>query len=146
MVMGFMVVYYRWHGVHATITLLCNCIVLAGILLLLGATVTLPGLAGLILTFGIAVDANILIYERMREEKDRAHSPAQVIKLGFEKALATIVDSHVTAFISALVLYKLGTGPVRGFAVVLMLGLITSIWSALSSAARCTRCSWTRAG
>jgi preprotein translocase subunit SecD len=67
----------------------------------------------------------------MREEKDRAHSPAQVVKLGFEKALATIVDSHVTAFLTALVLYKLGTGPVRGFAVVLMLGLITSIWSAL---------------
>jgi SecD/SecF fusion protein len=127
----FMIAYYRWHGVHATITLLANCTVLAGILLLLGATVTLPGLAGLILTFGIAVDANILIYERMREEKDRAHSPAQVVKLGFEKALATIVDSHVTAFITALVLYKLGTGPVRGFAVVLMLGLITSIWSAL---------------
>jgi SecD/SecF fusion protein len=130
-VVMFMIGYYRWHGVHATITLLANCTVLAGILLLLGATVTLPGLAGLILTFGIAVDANILIYERMREEKDRAHSPAQVVKLGFEKALATIVDSHVTAFITALVLYKLGTGPVRGFAVVLMLGLITSIWSAL---------------
>lgn len=130
-VVVFMVIYYRWHGVHATITLFANCIVLGGILMLLGATVTLPGLAGLVLTFGIAVDANILIYERMREEKDRAHSPAQVVKLGFEKALSTIVDSHVTAFLTALVLYKLGTGPVRGFAVVLMLGLITSIWSAL---------------
>jgi len=130
-VVVFMIAYYRWHGVHATVTLFANCMLLAGILMFLGATVTLPGLAGLILTFGIAVDANILIYERMREEKDRAHSPAQVIKLGFEKALATIVDSHVTAFITALVLYKLGTGPVRGLAVVLMLGLITSIWSAL---------------
>ena len=130
-VVVFMIGYYRWHGVHATVTLIANCMLLAGILMFLGATVTLPGLAGLILTFGIAVDANILIYERMREEKDRAHSPAQVVKLGFEKALATIVDSHVTAFITALVLYKLGTGPVRGFAVVLMLGLITSIWSAL---------------
>jgi len=128
----FMLVYYRWHGVHATATLLANCLVLGGLLMFLGATVTLPGLAGLILTFGIAVDANILIYERMREEKDHAKSPAQVIKLGFEKALATIVDSHVTAFITALVLYKLGTGPVRGFAVVLMLGLITSIWAALA--------------
>ena len=130
-VVVFMLAYYRWHGVHATITLVCNCMVLAGILMLLGATVTLPGLAGLILTFGIAVDANILIYERMREERDRAKSPAQVIKLGFEKALPTILDSHVTAFITSLVLYKLGTGPVRGFAVVLMLGLITSIWSAV---------------
>jgi len=128
----FMLAYYRWHGVHATITLLCNCVMLAGLLMFLGATVTLPGLAGLILTFGIAVDANILIYERMREEKDRAKSPAQVIKLGFEKALPTIVDSHVTAIITSLVLYKLGTGPVRGFAVVLMLGLITSIWAALA--------------
>lgn len=131
-VIVFMLAYYRWHGVHATITLFCNCFVLAGILMLLGATVTLPGLAGLVLTFGIAVDANILIYERMREEKDRAKSTAQVIKLGFDKALATIVDSHVTAFITAAVLYKLGTGPVRGFAVVLMLGLITSIWAALT--------------
>jgi len=128
---AFMLAYYRWHGVHASATLVANMVVLAAMLMFLGATITLPGLAGLVLTFGMAVDANILIYERMREEKDRAHSPAQVVKLGFEKALSTIIDSNLTSFISALILYKLGTGPVRGFAVVLMLGLVTSVWSAL---------------
>ncbi len=127
----FMLGYYRWHGVHASVTLLANMAVLGAMLMFLGATITLPGLAGLVLTFGMAVDANILIYERMREEKDRAHSPAQVVKLGFEKALAPIIDSNLTSFISALILYKLGTGPVRGFAVVLMLGLVTSVWAAL---------------
>ncbi len=128
---AFMLLYYRWHGVHASATLVANMLVLAALLLFLGATVTLPGLAGLLLTFGMSVDANILIYERMREEKDRAHSTAQVIKLGFEKALSTIIDSNLTSFITALILYKLGSGPVRGFAVVLMLGLVTSVWAAL---------------
>jgi SecD/SecF fusion protein len=127
----FMVAYYRWHGVHSAVTLLANLLALAGLLMLLGATLTLPGMAGLVLTLGMAVDANILIYERMREESDRAKSPAQVIKLGFEKALSTIVDSNITTFITALILYKVGSGPVRGFAVVLMLGIITSVWAAL---------------
>ncbi len=128
---AFMVAYYRWHGVHASLTLVANMLVLGGLLVFLGATITLPGLAGLILTFGMAIDANILIYERMREEKERAHSPGQVVKLGFEKALSTIIDSNLTSFITALILYKLGSGPVRGFAVVLMLGLMTSVWAAL---------------
>lgn len=128
---AFMLVYYRWHGVHATTTLVANMVALMGLMMFLGATVTLPGLAGLLLTFGMSVDANILIYERMREEKDRAHSTAQVVKLGFEKALSTIIDSNLTSFITALILYKLGTGPVRGFAVVLMLGLVTSVWATL---------------
>ncbi|MHC5210217.1 MAG: protein translocase subunit SecD [Planctomycetota bacterium] len=127
----FMIGYYRWHGVHAAVTLLANLLALAGLLMLLGATLTLPGMAGLVLTLGMAVDANILIYERMREEADRAKSPAQVIKLGFEKALSTIVDSNITTFITALILYKVGSGPVRGFAVVLMLGILTSVWAAL---------------
>ncbi|MBM3985917.1 MAG: protein translocase subunit SecD, partial [Planctomycetes bacterium] len=128
---AFMAAYYRWHGLHASITLLANMLLLGGLLAFLGATITLPGLAGLILTFGMAIDANILIYERMREEKERAHSPGQVIKLGFDKALSTIIDSNLTSFITALILYKLGSGPVRGFAVVLMLGLVTSVWAAL---------------
>jgi SecD/SecF fusion protein len=127
----FMLAYYRWHGVQASITLVANMLVLGALLVFLGATVTLPGLAGLLLTFGMSVDANILIYERMREEKDRQHSPAQIIKLAFEKALAPIIDSNLTSFISALILYKLGSGPVRGFAVVLMLGLVTSVWASL---------------
>ena len=127
----FMLSYYRWHGLHASVTLIFNMLVLCALLIFLGATVTLPGLAGLVLTFGMSVDANILIYERMREEKQRSHSPSQVIKLGFDKALSAIIDSNVIAFISALILYKIGTGPVRGFAVVLMLGLVTAVFAAL---------------
>ncbi len=127
----FMIAYYRWHGVHSTATLIANVVLLSGLLMFLGATITLPGIAGLVLTFGMAVDANILIYERMREEVDHAKSAAQVVKLGFEKALATIVDSNLTTFITALILFKVGSGPVKGFAVVLMLGLVTSVWAAL---------------
>jgi len=128
----FMMFYYRWRGVHATVTLLVNLVALSGLLMFLGATITLPGIAGLVLTLGMAVDANILIYERMREEGDKHKSPAQTVKTGFEKALSTIVDTNLTTFITALILYKVGTGPVRGFAVVLMLGLLTSVWAALS--------------
>ncbi|MHC4846787.1 MAG: protein translocase subunit SecD, partial [Planctomycetota bacterium] len=128
----FMIFYYRWRGVHATATLLVNLVALAGLLMFLGATITLPGIAGLVLTLGMAVDANILIYERMREEGDKHKSPAQTVKTGFEKALSTIVDTNLTTFITALILYKVGTGPVRGFAVVLMLGILTSVWAALS--------------
>jgi len=127
----FMAAYYRWHGVHATLTLVANVTLLSGLLMFLGATVTLPGIAGLVLTFGMAVDANILIYERMREEVAHAKSAAQVVKLGFQKALSTIVDSNVTTFITALILFKVGSGPVKGFAVVLMLGLVTSVWATL---------------
>jgi SecD/SecF fusion protein len=127
----FMIAYYRWHGVHATLTLVANVVLLSGLLMFLGATVTLPGIAGLVLTFGMAVDANILIYERMREEMAHAKSPAQVVKLGFEKALSTILDSNITTFITGLILFKVGSGPVKGFAVVLMLGLATSVWATL---------------
>jgi SecD/SecF fusion protein len=128
----FMIFYYRWRGVHATFTLFANLLVLGGLLMFLDATITLPGIAGLVLTLGMAVDANILIYERMREEGDHDKSPAQIVKTGFEKALSTIVDTNLTTFITALILYKVGTGPVRGFAVVLMLGILTSVWAALS--------------
>lgn len=130
-IIAFMVLYYRTNGVIASICLLVNMTLLTGILMFLGATLTLPGIAGLVLTLGMAVDANILIFERIREESDRAKSAAQAIKLGFEKAFSTIIDANVTTFVTAFILYKVGTGPVRGFSVILMLGIVTSVFSVL---------------
>jgi len=127
----FMILYYRAHGVIATVCLALNLVLLTGLLMFLGATITLPGIAGLVLTMGMAVDCNILIFERMREESDRGKSPEQAVRLGFEKALSTIVDANVTSFVTAFVLYKVGSGPVRGFAVILMLGIVTSVFSVL---------------
>ena len=127
----FMVAYYRINGVIAAFCLLINMTLLSGLLMFLGATLTLPGIAGLILTLGMAVDANILIFERMREEADRAKSVGQAIKLGYEKALSTILDANITTFVTAWILYKVGTGPVRGFSVILMLGIVTSVFSVL---------------
>jgi len=127
----FMVAYYRINGVIAAFCLLINMTLLTGLLMFLGATLTLPGIAGLILTLGMAVDANILIFERMREEADRAKSVGQAIKLGYEKAFSTILDANITTFVTAWILYKVGTGPVRGFSVILMLGIVTSVFSVL---------------
>lgn len=130
-VLAFVLAYYRGPGVVAAVCLLFNLVLMAGTLMFLGATLTLPGIAGLVLTLGMAVDANILIFERMREEGDRAKSVAQAVKLGFEKAFTTIMDSNLVGLVTAIILYKLGTGPVRGFAVVLILGIVTSVFSVL---------------
>jgi len=127
----FMVLYYRLNGVIAVFCLLLNMTLLGGILMFLEATLTLPGIAGLVLTLGMAVDANILVFERMREESDRAKSVGQAIKLGYEKATSTILDANITTFVTAWILYQVGTGPVRGFSVILMLGIITSVFSVL---------------
>jgi SecD/SecF fusion protein len=130
-VIAFMVLYYRMNGVIASFCLLLNMTLLGGILMFLEATLTLPGIAGLVLTLGIAVDANILVFERMREEADRAKSVGQAIKLGYEKAMSTILDANITTFVTAFILFKVGTGPVRGFSVILMLGIVTSVFSVL---------------
>ncbi|GJM20462.1 MAG: hypothetical protein DHS20C15_03770 [Planctomycetota bacterium] len=130
-VLVFMIVYYRFNGLIAGLCLLVNMTLLAGVLMFLGATITLPGIAGLVLTLGMAVDANILIFERIREESDRAKSPGQAVKLGFEKATSTILDANITSFVTAMILYNVGSGPVRGFAVILMLGILTSVFSVL---------------
>ncbi|MFT7463977.1 MAG: SecD/SecF fusion protein, partial [Pseudohongiellaceae bacterium] len=127
----FMMAYYRINGVIAAVCLIVNMTLLTGLLMFLGATLTLPGIAGLILTLGMAVDANILVFERMREEADRAKSVGQAIKLGYEKAMSTILDANITTFVTAFILYKVGTGPVRGFSVILMLGIVTSVFSVL---------------
>ncbi len=127
----FMLVYYRIHGVIAVVTLLLNLLMLTAILMAIKATITLPGLAGLVLTLGMAVDANILVFERLREEADRSKSLEQAVKLGFDKAFSTILDANITTFVTAFILYKVGTGPVRGFSVVLMIGILTSVFSVL---------------
>jgi len=127
----FMIVYYRTNGVIAAICLLVNMTLLAGILMFLGATLTLPGIAGLVLTIGMAVDANILVFERIREEVSRSKGVDQAVRLGFEKAFSTIVDANVTTFVTAFILYKVGTGPVRGFSVILMMGIASSVFSVL---------------
>lgn len=130
-VLGFMVFFYRRLGVYAALSMLCNLVLLMGAMAFLKATLTLPGVAGIILTVGMAVDANILIYERIREESQKGRKLAQAAKEGFEKALSAIVDSNVTTFLTAAILFRVGTGPVRGFATTLMIGILTSMFSAL---------------
>ena len=122
-----MLVYYRFFGLVANIALLLNIILLCALLSIIGATLTLPGIAGIVLTVGMAVDANVLIYERIREELRNGLSPQAAIYAGYDRAFATILDANITTFIVAIVLFSVGTGPVRGFAVTLSLGLLTSM-------------------
>ncbi len=131
LVLIFMLVYYRRLGMFAALSLLINLLLLTGALAFLQATLTLPGVAGILLTIGMAVDANILIYERIREEAARGRKPLQSAKDGFGNALSTIVDANLTTLITGLILYKFGTGPVRGFATTLCIGIVTSMFSAL---------------
>ena len=126
-----MVMYYRAFGMVANTVLLSNVVLLAALLSLLQASLSLPGIAGIVLTVGMAVDANILIYERIREELRNGMSPHAAINAGFEKAFSSIADSNVTTLIAGVVLFMFGTGPVRGFAVVLSLGILTSMFTSL---------------
>ncbi|MBK6598583.1 MAG: protein translocase subunit SecD [Proteobacteria bacterium] len=130
----FMVVYYKGFGLVACAVLLANVVLLAALLSGLGAALSLPGIAGIILTVGMAVDANILIYERIREELRNGNSPQSSIRAGFEKALSSIADANITTLIAGVVLWIFGTGAIRGFAVVLTLGIITSMFTALLGA------------
>lgn len=131
-VMVFMAVYYKVFGVIANIALLFNVVLLVAILSMLQATLTLPGIAGILLTVGMAVDANVLIFERIREEIRNRNTPQASIYVGFEKAFGTIFDSNLTTLITALVLFGFGTGPVKGFAVTLSIGILTSMFTAVS--------------
>ena len=130
MVIAFMLVTYGLFGLFANIAVAINVAMIFGILSLLNATLTLPGIAGIVLTVGIAVDSNVLIYERIREEVRAGRSPIAAIDAGFSRALATILDSNITTFIAAAVLFYIGTGPVRGFAVTLGVGIITTVFTA----------------
>ena len=127
----FMIIYYRVFGVVASVVLLANVVLLTALLSLMGATLSLPGIAGILLTVGMAVDANVLIYERIREELRNGVSPQASIRAGFEKAFSAIADSNVTTLIAGLVLWVFGTGAIRGFAIVLTLGILTSMFTAL---------------
>jgi SecD/SecF fusion protein len=131
LVVGFMVFYYRFSGLVANYALVLNIIMLLGALSLLNATLTLPGIAGIILSIGMAVDSNVLIYERMREEFHAGKPLKAGIDGGYDKAFLTIVDSHVTTLITALVLFIFGTGPIKGFAVTLSLGVALNLFTAL---------------
>jgi len=132
LVVIFMLVTYGLFGLFANIAVMINVAMIFGVLSLLNATLTLPGIAGIVLTVGIAVDANVLIYERIREEVRHGRSAIAAIDAGFSRALATILDSNITTFIAAAVLFFIGTGPVRGFAVTLGIGIITTLFTAFT--------------
>lgn len=130
-VMLFMLVYYRVFGIFANLVLTMNIVVLIAVMSLISATLTLPGIAGIVLTIGMAVDANVLIYERIREELREGLSPHQAINAGYERAWASILDSNVTTLLAAVILFAVGTGPVKGFAVTLSIGIATSMFTAI---------------
>ncbi len=130
LVMVFMLVYYRWFGLAANVALTMNLVLIVAIMSVLGATLTLPGIAGIVLTVGMAVDANVLIFSRIREElTDRP--PQQAISAGFDRALLTILDANITTFFVAIILFSVGSGPVKGFAVTLAVGVVTSMFTAI---------------
>ena len=131
LVVLFMVLYYRVFGVAAVIALTCNLVLLVSFMSIIGATLTLPGIAGIVLTVGMAVDANVLIFSRIREEVRNGLSPQMAIHAGFERAVATILDANFTTLIVAVILYAVGTGPIKGFAVTLSVGILTSMFTAI---------------
>ena len=135
LVLLFMLVYYRVFGIAADLALMTNLVLLVAIMSSLGATLTLPGIAGIVLTVGMAVDANVLIFSRIREELANGMSPQAAINAGFERAFVTIFDANITTLIVALILYAIGTGPVKGFAITLSIGILTSMFTAIV----CTR-------
>ena len=126
-----MLVYYRLSGVNAVAALVLNIIILFGGMGMMHSTMTLPGIAGVILTIGMAVDANVLVFERIREEMHAGRTVRSAIDLGFERAFTSIIDTHVTTLISALFLFQFGTGPIKGFAVTLTIGLLASLFTAV---------------
>jgi preprotein translocase subunit SecD len=126
-----MALYYRVFGLVADLVLVVNLVMIVAVLSLLQATLTMPGIAGIVLTVGMAVDANVLIFERIREEIRNGNSPQASIHAGYDKALSTIVDANITTLIAAVVLFSFGTGPVKGFAVTLFIGILTSMFTAI---------------
>lgn len=132
LVLLFMIVYYKSFGIVANIALALNLVMIVGVMSMIpGATLTLPGMAGIVLTVGMAVDANVLIFERIREELRDGRSPQQAIHHGYDSAFSTILDANVTTFIAALILFAVGTGPIKGFSITLMIGIATSMFTAI---------------
>ncbi|MGA1847570.1 protein translocase subunit SecD [Deferribacter abyssi] len=131
LVVLFMAVYYRFAGIIADVALFLNFLIILGVMGMFKATLTLPGIAGLILTIGMSVDANVLIFERIREELRLGRTALNAIEAGFEKAMSTILDANITTLIAAIVLFQFGTGPVKGFAVTLSIGILASMFTAI---------------
>ena len=128
----FMLFYYRAFGVVANLALSANLVLIVGVMSMIpGATLTLPGMAGIVLTVGMAVDANVLIFERIREELREGSSVQQAIHKGYDAAFSTILDANITTLIAALILYAVGTGPIKGFAITLSIGIVTSMFTAV---------------
>ena len=130
-VIAFMAVYYRWFGMIANLALLSNLVFIVAVLSMFGASLTLPGIAGIVLTVGMAVDANVLIFERIREEIAAGASPQSAIHAGYDKALSSIADANITTLIAAIVLFAFGTGAIKGFAITLTIGIATSMFTAI---------------
>uniref|UniRef100_UPI0040485EBE protein translocase subunit SecD n=1 Tax=Yoonia sp. TaxID=2212373 RepID=UPI0040485EBE len=130
-VLSYMFLSYGLFGVFANVALVINVGLIFGLLSLIGATLTLPGIAGIVLTIGMAVDANVIVFERIREELKTAKGPSRAIELGYEKAMSSIVDANITTFMTAVILFVMGSGPVRGFAITLGLGIMTSVFTAI---------------
>ena len=130
-VMIFLVIYYRLSGVNAVVALAFNLIILVAFMAYAGAVLTLPGIAGVILTIGMGVDSNVLVFERIREELRSGKAPASAVSVGFDRAFLTIIDTHVTTIVSAIFLFLFGTGPVRGFAVTLVIGLLANVFTSI---------------
>jgi preprotein translocase subunit SecD len=126
-----MALYYRVFGLVANLALTLNLVLIVASLSLMGATLTLPGIAGIVLTVGMAVDANVLIYERIKEELRSGLTPQAAISSGYEKAFSTIADANITTLIAAIVLYAMGTGPIKGFAITLAIGIVSSMFTAI---------------
>jgi protein-export membrane protein SecD len=131
-VIVFILIFYMAFGLAANIALIANMVMILGAMSLLNATLTLPGIAGIVLTIGMAVDANVLVFERIREEVLTGKNPMQAVSNGYSSAMSTILDANITTFIAAIVMFQYGTGPVRGFAVTLAIGIITSVFSAVT--------------
>jgi preprotein translocase subunit SecD len=131
LVVAFMLFYYRGSGINAVVALVLNMLLMIAALVVFKATLTLPGIAGIILTIGMAVDSNVLIFERIREELRSGKTVLSAVDQGFNRAFVTIIDTHVTTIISSLFLFVFGTGPIRGFAVTLVLGLLVNLFSAV---------------
>jgi preprotein translocase subunit SecD len=131
LVILFMVLYYRKSGIIANVALILNILYILALLTAVGATITLPGIAGIILTVGMAVDANVIVFERIREELRLGKTSRDAIHSGYSKALWTVLDANITTAIAALVLANYGSGPIKGFAVTLLFGIISSVFTAL---------------
>jgi preprotein translocase subunit SecD len=131
LVVVFMLVYYQLSGVIAIVALALNLLYVAAAMPVISATLTLPGIAGLVLTVGMAVDTNVLIFERIREELRNQKTVRQSVQLGYERAFRTVLDAHVTTILSALFLFWFGTGPIKGFAITLIIGLLANLFTAV---------------